>query len=115
MAKMTINVRKRILKLHTSRRRQKVADYVKDSVARFAKADRSKIRLSPELNKFLVLRVSKAPKAFEVEVEKKADRVDVILPKAGAPPVSEIKKQTAPEKTAKTPSEVKAPESAAKK
>jgi len=100
MTKMTINVRKKLLKLHHNRRRKRIADYVKQSVARFAKADKAKILISPELNSFLTVRISRKPVSFTIEVEKKEDRVDVMLPGAEKKQAAEGKKEKKEEKAA---------------
>lgn len=79
---MTINIRKRLLRLHTARRRKRAVGLVREAVARFAKADIDKIKINNELNEFLSKNASGASflwAKLKVNVEKGDDKVEVKL------------------------------------
>ena len=76
---ITLNLRKRLLKVHMSQRRKKVSKYAREAIARFAKVDIAKIRFDSDLNRHLIARVSRKPVAFKVSVEKLGDIVKVRL------------------------------------
>ncbi len=77
---MTINLRKKLLRLHTARRRKRAAGLLMEAVARFSKSDPDKIRLNKELNEFILKNASGASflwAKLKVNVEKSADRVEI--------------------------------------
>jgi ribosomal protein L12E/L44/L45/RPP1/RPP2 len=92
---ITLNLRKRLLKVHMPHRRKNAAKYAKEAIAKFAKADIEKIRFDSVLNRHLVLNVSRRPVKFKVTVEKLDNVVNVRLagqkPAASAPAKSEAK------------------------
>ncbi|MDE1855472.1 MAG: hypothetical protein KGH57_04110 [Candidatus Micrarchaeota archaeon] len=77
---MTINLRKKLLRLHTTRRRKRAAGLLMEAVARFSKSDPDKIRLDKGLNEFILKKASGASflwAKLKVNVEKSADKVEV--------------------------------------
>ena len=90
---MTINVRERLLRLHWNNRRMRIGGYVKQAVARFAKADIETIKIDPLLSQHLLAKIAKKPISFKVTVEKLEGRVNVKLPgapKAQAKPAAKV-------------------------
>jgi len=96
---ITLNLRKRLLKLHMPHRRKNAARYAKEAIARFAKADIEKIRFDSVLNRHLVAKVSRRPVSFKVSVEKLDDVVNVRL--VGEKPAAVPKKAEAKAKGGK--------------
>jgi ribosomal protein L31E len=80
---ITLNLRKRLLKVHMTQRRKRVSRYAREAIAKFAKADIDKIRFDSDLNRHLIARISRKPVSFKVSVEKLDDIVKVRL--AGVP------------------------------
>jgi ribosomal protein L31E len=80
---ITLNLRKRLLKVHMPLRRRRISTYAREAIARFAKADIEKIRFDSNLNRHLILRIARKPVKFKVTVEKLDKVVNVRL--FGAP------------------------------
>jgi hypothetical protein len=107
---MTINLRKKLINLHTARRRKRTIGLVKEAVARFSKSDIDKIKIHHELNEFLERNASGASflwSKLKLNVEKSADKVEVKLYSEKAVPVSAVA-QKPEEKKAKQGDESKA-------
>ena len=88
---MTINLRKKLINLHTARRRKRVVGLVKEAVARFSKSDIGKIKIHHELNEFLEKNASGVSflwTRLKLKVDKSDDKVEVKLYSAKAAPVS---------------------------
>ena len=109
---ITLNLRKRLLKVHMPARRKRIATYTREAIARFAKADIEKIRFDSDLNRHLILRIARKPVKFKVTVEKLDNVVNVRLFGAKKPAPAEAKKAEAPAKEKKAA--VIAPEAKAK-
>lgn len=76
----TINLRKRLLRLHTARRRKRATGLVREAVARFAKSDPEKIKINRELSEFIAKNASGASymwSKLKVSVDKNEDKVEV--------------------------------------
>ncbi len=104
---ITLNLRKRLLKVHMPHRRKNAARYAREAIARFAKADIDKIRFDSALNRHLVANVARRPVKFKVSVEKLDNVVNVRLAGAQKPaaPVTnrvEAKAEKKPEAKAKS-------------
>ena len=89
---ITLNLRKRLLKVHMPSRRKRISSYTKEAIARFAKADIEKIRFDSDLNRHLILRIARKPVKFKVTVEKLDNVVNVRLAGAKKPAAAEPKK-----------------------
>ncbi|VVB77032.1 Uncharacterised protein [uncultured archaeon] len=76
---ITLNLRKRLLKVHQTQRRKRVTTYAKEAIARFTKSDIDTIKFDAALNKHLTQKVSNKPLKFKVSVEKMEGRVNVTL------------------------------------
>ena len=88
---MTINLRKKLIRLHATRRRKRAAGLVMEAVARFSKADPDGIRLSKELNEFIQKNASGASflwSKLKLNVEKTGEKTEVKIytAKAAAQP-----------------------------
>jgi ribosomal protein L31E len=104
---MTINLRKKLLRLHAARRRKRAAGLVTEAVARFTKSNPDGIRLSRELNEFIVRNSRGASSLWsklKISVEKTGDRTEIKMYSAKAPAQAALpsakageKKQTAKE------------------
>jgi ribosomal protein L31E len=101
---MTINLRKRLLKLHSSRRRRRIAGMLKEDVAKFTKSDIENVRINNELNK-MIERNSGGPTVLlsrlKVEIIKSEDKVEVKLPQSAAEAVKPNPKAESKEKEKK--------------
>lgn len=100
---MTINLKKKLIRLHTARRRKRIVGLVKEAVARFSKSDIEKIKIHHELNEFLAKNASGASflwAKLKLNVEKSDDKVEVKLYAPKSAPVSTAAPK-AEEKTAK--------------
>jgi len=85
---MTINLRKKLLRLHAARRRKRAAGLVTEAVARFTKSNQDSIRLSRELNEFIVRNSRGASPLWsklKISVEKTGDRTEVKMYSEKAP------------------------------
>ena len=116
---LTINLRKKLIRLHTARRRKRAVGLVKEAVARFAKADPEKIKIHHELNEFLERNASGASfmwAKLKLNVEKSDNKVEVKLqttksgsvPAAPAPSVSQKPEEKKPKVEEKKKSEKQA-------
>ncbi len=87
---ITLNLRKRLLKIHMNHRRKNAAKYAREAIAKFAKADIDKIRFDSVLNRHLVANVARRPVKFKVSVEKLDSVVNVrlVAEKKAAVPVT---------------------------
>ena len=72
---ITLNLRKRLLKVHLNKRRMRVPTYTKEAIARFAKVEIDKIRIDANLNRHLIAHIARKPMPFKVTVEKTEDKV----------------------------------------
>jgi ribosomal protein L31E len=108
---LTINLKKKLIRLHTARRRRRAVSLVKEAVARFSKTDIDKIKIDPGLNEFIERNASGASYLWaklKVNVEKGTDTADVKLytakavaaTAAAASPKPEAKKPGAGDKKA---------------
>lgn len=93
---ITLNLRKRLLKVHLTKRRMRVPTYTKEAIARFAKVDVDKIRIDANLNRHLIVNVARKPLAFKVTLEKTEDKVMARL--HGAPKAEAAKPEAKAEK-----------------
>ncbi len=134
---MTINLRQKLIRLHSMRRRRRIVGLLKEAVARFSKSDVDDIRINRELNNFLERNANGASfmwAKLKVNVEKTEGKVEVKLyaqktekpttaaaPKAApgsktSPGVAIVAPTTAPKTipTPKTPTASPAPNAAPK-
>jgi ribosomal protein L31E len=84
---MTINLRKRLLRLHSSRRRSRAVGMLKEDIAKFTKSDIGSVRLNNELNKMIERNSGGATvllSRLKVEVAKSEGKVEVKLPQSAA-------------------------------
>ncbi len=84
---ITINLRKRLIRLHSRRRRKRAAGLVREAVARFTKTDEANVRLNKELNEFIQKNASGASflwARMKVNAEKTGEMVEVKMPQSKA-------------------------------
>ena len=98
----TIRLRKRLVKIHESRRLRKSIDYLREDIARHAKADVSSVRLSRELSAYVVDKVARHMSPVSITVESDGGTVKADLSQ-------ELKRKPAP-----VPVPAKKPEQGAK-
>ena len=75
----TIALRKKLVKIHESRRLKKAVSYLKDDIARHTKSDVGSIRFTGELNGYLMQEVAKKMAKVSVVINKDAGLVKVDL------------------------------------
>ena len=75
----TIALRKKLVKIHESRRLKKAVSYLKDDIARHTKSDVNSIRFTGELNGYLMQEVAKQMAKVSVVINKDAGLVKVDL------------------------------------
>lgn len=100
---ITINLRKKLLRLHRNRRRQRISGIVKEEAARLTKSEPGQISISRQLNQAL-LKDAQGSSSFmlarvTVSVEKKGEGIELRLPTTSE----------APQAVAKTPAQAAAP------
>ncbi|MCL5008294.1 MAG: hypothetical protein M1156_00165 [Candidatus Marsarchaeota archaeon] len=75
----TVSLRKRLVRIHTTRRLKKSVDYLREDIARHAKVNVSAVKLSQELGSYVVSRVSRRMVPVKITVEKSGDIVKADL------------------------------------
>lgn len=75
----TIALRKKLVKIHESRRLKRAVSYLKEDIARYTKSNYDSIRLSGELNGYLMQDVAKKMLPVTIVITKEADYVKVDL------------------------------------
>ncbi|MGC8479308.1 MAG: hypothetical protein ACP5M9_01395 [Candidatus Micrarchaeia archaeon] len=66
----TIALRKKLVKIHRSRRLKKAVSYFKEDISRYTKSDLNSIELTGELNGYLMHEVAKNMKSVNVVITK---------------------------------------------
>ncbi len=88
---ITINIRKKLIRLHRNRRRKRISGIVREEAARLTKADPGSISISRQLNEAL-LKGAQGPSFMlarvTVSVEKKGDGVELRIPVSAAAPAA---------------------------
>lgn len=120
---MTVNLRPKLVKIHSSRRLKKSIDYMREHIARHTKSDPEAVKLSSELNRYMLLNVSRRMVRVKVNYEKaggnvKVDLADELKKKAPAKaeePKGKTEKKEEMQKKDNVPKPAKEPEGAAKK
>ncbi len=82
---MKINLRRRLLKVHTTRRRRIAADHIRKMVARSMKINPDDVTINPNLSNKLNSLINGHMPKLAVVVEKKGDKTDVTIPNAPKP------------------------------
>jgi ribosomal protein L31E len=82
---MKINLRRRLLKVHTTRRRRIAADHIRKMVARSMKISPDDVTINPNLSNKLNSLINGHMPKIAVVVEKKGDKTDVTIPNAADP------------------------------
>jgi len=77
---ITLNMAKALRKLHLSRRRKQISKYVKKEVARRLKMEVENVKLSNTLNRQLLVKYVKNPRALKLSIENKEGKSIVTLP-----------------------------------
>lgn len=98
-----INLRRRLLKVHTTRRRRIAADHIRKMVARSMKISPDDVTINPNLSNKLNSLINGHMPKIAVVAEKKGDKTDVTIPDAVNP-----KTEAAQKKPSKKDSQVKA-------
>lgn len=75
----TINLRSKLLAHHKSRRIKKAIMYLKEDIARHLKSDADSVKLSGDLNNYVLLRVARRMKSVKVTIEKIGYKINVDL------------------------------------
>ncbi len=75
--KVTISLRKRLIRLHKKRRMLKAPDYLRERVAKLANVDVQTVRIHQGINHILMSKVSKNMQDFEAEIRREATYVEV--------------------------------------
>ncbi len=66
----TVALRKKLVKIHTTRRLKKSIDYLREDIARHAKVSPKSVKLSMELSYYMVDRVSRNMSPVKITVDK---------------------------------------------
>ena len=77
---ITINLRKKLIRTHKSRRRNRAVKRLREEIARKTKVDIKKIKISKGLNRHIILTMSKNLKPVKVSIDKSGDSAKVSLP-----------------------------------
>ncbi len=88
----TIRLRKRLVKIHTPRRLKKSIDYLREDIARHSKSDVESVRLSLDLNSYVMDKVARHMKPVKITVEK----IDGLVKADLAPELKQKPKTIAP-------------------
>ena len=75
----TVRLRKKLVKIHRSRRLKKSIDYLREDVARHSKSDVKSVKLSMDLAAYVVAKVSRGMSPVKITVERSGDLVKVDL------------------------------------
>lgn len=75
----TINLRPKLVKIHTTRRLKKALDYLRDHISRHSKTDPASVKISGELNDYMMRNVARGLGRVKVTVDKTAKGVNVDL------------------------------------
>ncbi len=75
----TISLRKRLVRISTTRRRKKSIDYLRESVAKISKVDPGRVKLDRGINHFMLVNSAKRMSRIEVRLAKDANSVKVSL------------------------------------
>ncbi len=81
MQSIVINLARRLRTLHKGNRRKRAGEYLRREVARFAKLDQSKVKISGELNKLLIRGRLSELRRIEVNLEARDGKTIVSLKK----------------------------------
>ena len=102
---ITINLRKKLIKIHKSRRRNRAVKRLKEEVARKTKVNIEKVSISKRLNRHIILTMSKNLKPVKVSIDKSGDSAKISLPgedKKVEKPVAPVKESGTKDKAAET-------------
>ena len=83
--KVSISLRHRLVKIHETRRLGKTPGYLKERVAKLANVPVENVRLSDEVNRLVMLHLSRKMRRAEFIISKEAGKVVVKLPKTEKP------------------------------
>ncbi|MDE1856295.1 MAG: hypothetical protein KGH49_03625 [Candidatus Micrarchaeota archaeon] len=108
----TISLRRKLVRIHTSRRMAKSMDYLKESVARLSKVTPQNVKLDKSVNNFMQMHSIGRMSRIEVKLVKDANSVKVSMlnQKAMAPapaPAKVAAKEAKPAKKAEAKTEAK--------
>ncbi|MGI0141428.1 MAG: hypothetical protein ACREBF_02125 [Candidatus Micrarchaeales archaeon] len=95
---VTISLRKRLVKIHETRRRKMAINYLRQSIAKISKVDEGNVRINADLNEFMTIHSGKNMSRLELKITKDANKATVSLlnPVKKTAPVQEVKKETKP-------------------
>ncbi len=121
--KVTISLRKRLIRLHKNRRLRKAPDYLRERVAKLANVSVDSVKIHKDINNLLLVKVGRGMQDFDAEIRKEATYVEVRpvggprAAQSGVKPVSKDAKPAAskkgPEEKAKAAASSKAPQAKA--
>ncbi len=75
--KVTISLRKRLIKLHKLRRLKKAPDYLRERVAKLANVSPDMVRIHQGINDLLMIKVGRRMEDIEAIIRKEATYVEV--------------------------------------
>ncbi len=76
---ITINLTRKLRKLHAPRRKKMASTYLKEEVARYQKVKPENVKIGSDLNRHLVLNITRQSKPIKLNVEKTGDVVNLTL------------------------------------
>lgn len=88
---MTVNLRKKLIRLHTARRRKRAVGLVREAAAKLSKSKIESVRIGRDLNEFLAKNASGASflwARLKLNIEKSEGKVEVKLYTTKSEPVS---------------------------
>ncbi len=100
---ITISLRKRLVKIHTSRRQSKAMDYLKEAVARHSKSDIDSVKINQNLNEYIGANTTNRYRPIKVSVNKVGEVVEAEwaeAPKKVQPAAAKSAKVVSPAPTA---------------
>lgn len=99
MKRVRISLRKRLSRIHETRRLRKATDYLRERVSKLAKVSPEKVKVHKDLNNMIVKRAGKNMSDIYVDIVRENDAVTAKL--------SALKEEKSPEVTVPSKGEAK--------
>ena len=79
MATMTVRLRRKLVKIHETRRRKKAMDYLREDIAKRSGVEPEAVKINQNVNEYMSINVARNMKPVIVDVTKTGDRVEASL------------------------------------
>lgn len=84
---ITVNLKRKLMKLHVNRRRKRAVNLLREEVARLTKTDLENVKIGEDVNRFFTRSARGASpllKGLKVGIERSEGKLRVSMPTAGA-------------------------------